>query len=196
MYVCLTSSYPHAGFVNLTVDGRGSLSGAYCPGTVKLFCEGTDLTSVRWSFNGGTVIESFLPVDTETITFPSAQYPAFVSVELTHVVQNTNPVFGNFSSILTVDLSQLEEQSVSSISCGDPGTSKTVLVNVVIIRRSRPDSPNITGVTATYNSNGVRSVTVAWNKVVSLIIYCTISACTKLCIACMHNYMKLRYKYC
>ena len=133
---------------------------------MKLFCEGTDLTSIRWSFNGSTVIESFLPIDAETTTFPSAQYPAFVSVELTYVVQNTNPVFGNFSSILNVDLSQLEEQSVSSISCGDPGTSITVPVNVVIIRQSVPDRPNITGVNATYNSTGLKSVTVSWNKVV------------------------------
>ena len=134
---------------------------------MKLFCEGTDLTFLSWSFNGGIEIESFLPNDApETSTFPSAQYPAFISVELTDVVQSTDLVFGNFSSILTVDLSQLEEQSVSSISCGDPGTSKTVPVNVNIIRRSRPDGPNITGVTATYNSTGLRHVTVAWDKVV------------------------------
>ena len=96
-----------------------------------------------------------------TVTDPAVKF-----VELAKVVPNSDSRFGNFLSILTVDLVQLEEQSVNSISCGDPGTSQTLPVNVVIIRETVPDSPNITRVDATYNSTGLRSVTVAWNKLV------------------------------
>ena len=34
--------------VSLTVEGGVSLVGEHCPGTVRLFCEGVDLTRLEW----------------------------------------------------------------------------------------------------------------------------------------------------
>ena len=99
---------------------------------------------------------------------PLHQHRPFTFVALIEVIQNSNnPVYGNFSSVLTVDLSQLE-QNVTNISCGDPRTSDTKRVDVTTILQSVPADPNITDVNATYSSAGLESITVAWNKVVSL----------------------------
>ena len=38
--------------VSLTVEGGVSLVGPHCPGTVRLFCEGVDLTTFTWMYNG------------------------------------------------------------------------------------------------------------------------------------------------
>ena len=155
-------------FVNLTTEGGISLVGSHCPGTLRLFCEGTDLTSLRWTFNGGTEIDTFYPNDVEIARPPLNQHRPFTFVALLKVVQNSNnPVYGNFLSVLTVDLSQLE-QNVTNISCGDPSTIDAEPVNVTTILQSVPANPNITEVSATYNSAGLESIKVAWNKVVSL----------------------------
>ena len=155
-------------FVNLTTEGGISLVGSHCPGTLRLFCEGIDLTSLRWIFNGDTEIDTFYPNDVEIARPPLHQHRPFTFVALVEVVQNSNKYYyGNFSSVLTVDLSQLE-QNVTSISCGDPGTIDSESVNVTTILQSVPANPNITDVSATYNSAGLESITVAWNKVVSL----------------------------
>lgn len=47
---------------------------------------------------------------------PGDQFPAFIRIELTGFSQSTVRRFGNFSSILTVDLLQLEEQNVTNIT--------------------------------------------------------------------------------
>lgn len=152
----------------MTVEEGISLVSATCPRIGRLICEGIDLTALRWSFNGGSPFSTFTP-DNElgNKTVPQGTNPAFISVELTSVTQSSDPIFGNFSSTLTVDLSQLKEQSVSNITCGDPGTSKTVPVNVTIIKPSVPDKPNITNVKATYESASIRMVTLEWMKIVS-----------------------------
>ncbi len=36
--------------VSLTVEGGVSLVGEHCPGTVRLFCEGVDITLLEWRF--------------------------------------------------------------------------------------------------------------------------------------------------
>ena len=104
--------------VSLTVEGGVSLVGPHCPGTVRLFCEGVDLTTFRWIYNGNINIGDLYHPD-DSINDPSStSNPAFVSVQLTAVSQSLlNPVFGNFYSILTVDLSQLEQQNIKNISC-------------------------------------------------------------------------------
>ena len=101
--------------VSLTVEGGFSLVGPHCPGTVRLFCEGVDLTSLnfRWLYNGNINIGDFYDTDDSVTTPSSTSNPAFVSVQLTAVSQSLlNPVFGNFSSTLIVDLSQLEQQNI------------------------------------------------------------------------------------
>ena len=99
--------------VSLTVEGGVSLVGYHCPGTVRLFCEGVDLTTFGWIYNGNINIGYLYHPDDSINTPSSTSNPAFVSVQLTAVSQSLlNPVFGNFSSILTVDLSQLEQQNI------------------------------------------------------------------------------------
>ncbi len=39
-------------YVSLTVEGGVSLVGEHCPGTVRLFREGVDITVLRWTYNG------------------------------------------------------------------------------------------------------------------------------------------------
>ena len=129
--------------VSLTVEGGVSLVGPHCPGTVRLFCEGVDLTTFTWMYNGDIDIEDYYPDD--SVTTPTSTFnPAFVSVQLTAVSQSLlNPVFGNLSSILTVDLSQLEQQNIMSISCGDPAIRGTVPVDVHIVQDTVPANPQL-----------------------------------------------------
>lgn len=131
---------------------------------VRLFCEGTGLSFLHWSFNGKEKIVTFFSSGDATKT----DNPAFVFVELTNVAQSSEGTSNNFSSILTVDLSYLEEQNVTNITCGDSRESMTILTNVTIIKQSFPDRLNITRVKAIYNSTGIRKVTAVWKKVVSI----------------------------
>ena len=129
--------------VSLTVEGGVSLVGPHCHGTVRLFCEGVDLTTLTWMYNGDIDIEDYYPDD--SITTPtSTSNPAFVSVQLTAVSQNLlSRNFGNFSSILTVDLSQLEQPKIMNISCGDPVIRGTVPVDVHIVQDTVPADPQL-----------------------------------------------------
>ena len=131
--------------VSLTVEGGVSLVSPHCPGTVRLFCEGVELTTLTWRYNGDIDIADSYHLD-DSITTPTkvTSNPAFVSVQLTAVSQNSlNPVFGNFTSILTVDLSQLEQQNIMSISCGDPATRGTVPVDVHIVQDTVQADPQL-----------------------------------------------------
>ena len=157
--------------VSLTVEGGVSLVGPHCPGTVRLFCEGVDLTTFRWVYNSNIIIGNFYESDDPPSTSTSTSNPAFVSVQLTAVSQNqSNPAFGNFSSTLTVDLSQLEEQNIMNISCGDPVIVGTVPVDVHIIRDTVPDDPQLTEISiqlATIlesNTQSIVIVSILWTK--------------------------------
>ena len=129
--------------VSLTVEGGVSLVGPHCPGTVRLFCEGVDLTTFTWMYNGDIdIADSYHP--DSSITIPTNTLnPAFVSIQLTAVSQSPLIIFGNFSSILTVDLSQLEQQNIMSISCGDPRIKRTIPVDVHIVQDTVPADPQI-----------------------------------------------------
>ena len=134
--------------VSLAVEGGVSLVGFHCPGTVRLFCEGVDLTSLGWTYNGIIDIteESFFS-DASSGTSMNSSNPAFVSVQLTAVVRNSqSPIFANFSSILTVDLSQLEQQNITSISCGDLLNKNSAPVDVHIMQETAPGDPQFTHV--------------------------------------------------
>ncbi|XP_064406511.1 uncharacterized protein LOC135351421 isoform X5 [Halichondria panicea] len=146
-------------FVSLTVEG--SLVGEHCPRTVRLFCKGVDLSILRWRYNGGTGIYSFSTTDLPMISILSS--PAFMSVELTNVTQTPNdPRFAQFTSVLIVDIAQLQAQNVASINCGDPGTIATEPVNVIILKPSVPNNPVITAVTATYKFGLLMTLEVSW----------------------------------
>ena len=145
--------------VSLTVEGGVSLVGPHCPGTVRLFCEGAELTLLRWRYNETDIIESFNTNDSPTIITPSNH--AFISVELGTVTQLSDPRFANFSSILTVDLTELQKQHITEISCGDPGTFSREPVS---LQPNVPDRPIVTAVIVEHQSRIIR---VTWGRLVS-----------------------------
>ena len=120
---------------------------------------------MRWRYNGAlNEIDSFDTNDSPTITTPSN--PAFLSVELTEVTQLSNMRFANFTSILTVDMMQLQEQNVADINCGDPGTIGTLPVD---LQPNVPLRPNITTLSAIYQSRVLTNITVSWQRLVRCI---------------------------
>ena len=153
--------------VSLTVEGGVSLVGPHCPGTVRLFCEGVDLTSLRWRYNGDMNIISYF---SDGLNMSTPQL-LITTVQLIAVEQNqNNRNLANFSSILTVNLSQLQSQNVTEISCGDPRKSKVEPVDVSIIEPGIPNTPTITTVTVGYQSRQLSSVEITWKKSVSAIL--------------------------
>ena len=46
--ISMISEEVYSSSVSLTVEGGVSLVGEHCPGTVRLFCEGVDLTQLEW----------------------------------------------------------------------------------------------------------------------------------------------------
>ena len=158
----------HAGSsVNLTIEGGVSLVGPHCPGTVRLFCEGVNLPSLRWRYNGVMNIISYFP-DGRSTAQPTES--AFFIVQLMTVELNqSDPTFANFSSFLAVNFSQLQSNNVFEISCGTPGIPPQVKpVNVSIIEPGIPITPTITMVTATYQGRELKSVEVKWAESVSI----------------------------
>ncbi len=149
--------------VTLTVEGGGSLVGEHCSGTVKISCNGVDLSILRWRFNGNTDVITFFSAN--VAPSPFTNNPAFISVEL--LSAEPGPNFANFSSELVVDVSKLETESVTSITCGDPDTFEVIPVDVEIIQQTEPESPNGTNVTAFYEYGSLTDVIVYWEKLVS-----------------------------
>ncbi len=69
-------------------------------------------------YNGSINIVTFFS-DTEAPSSVDTNNPAFLSVELLSVAQNeANQNFANFSSELVVNVSQLQTEGVTSITCG------------------------------------------------------------------------------
>ena len=125
----------NSGNVSLTVEGGVSLVGPHCPGTIRLFCEGVNLTTFGWTYNGdnqNTIVDR-IHTDHQATSSPTyPKNPAFVSVVITNVSFNTqiSTVTANFSSVLTVNLLELNKQNVNNISCGDLSNTDTQQVNV------------------------------------------------------------------
>ena len=120
--------------VSLTVEGGVSLVGPHCPGTVRLFCEGIELSFLGWTYNEGIDIVSRIDPDYEVTSspiYPGPTNPAFVSVNITNVSFARKFLKANFSSVLTVDLLELNKQNVQNISCGDHLYRDTQQVDVV-----------------------------------------------------------------
>ena len=153
--------------VNLIIEGGVSLVGPHCPGTVRLFCEGVNLPSLRWRYNGVMNVVSYFP-DGRSTAQPTES--AFFMVQLMTVERNQDdPTFANFFSFLAVNYSQLQSNNISEISCGTPGIPPQVKpVNVSIIEPGIPNTPTITMVTATYQGRELSSIKVKWAESVSI----------------------------
>ena len=168
--------------VNLTTENEVSLVGPYCPGTVRLFCEGVELVSLRWRYNGNNSIESFNTDDLPTNVTPSNI--AFQNIELVRATQLTDQRFANFTSILTVDLTQLQEQNVAEIDCGDIGTFDSVPVSLQL---DVPSRPNVTAVTVTYQSSMLINIEVTWKRQVRSYFCRLCESCIKFRRLIVHN---------
>ena len=146
--------------ISLTVEGGVSLVGLHCPGTVRLFCEGVDLSTLRWRVNETVDTEVVFFPDNDVGTVRTSSNTAILSAELRAVSRSsTEARFGNFSSILTVNLSEIEQQNIVSISCSAPGIGETVPVDIHIIQETVPGDPQLIGVNATVTTLVLLSIT-------------------------------------
>ena len=162
--------------VSLTVEGGVSLVGEHCPGTVRLFCEGVNLVQLRWIYNGNNFICSFVSdSDISSTPIQLSSYPAFLSVQLTNVSsQFLARGQTHFSSVLTVDVEQLQTQGIIDISCGDVITFETIQVDPIITQETTPDNPKVSSISACYHSGLLNSLQISWIK---LVIQSCIHAC-------------------
>ncbi len=119
------------------------------------------------AFNNDGVIHTIFPAEDSSQLVHLENNPAFLTVNVVSIsMTNINGKnLANFSTILTVDLNQLAEQSVTDISCGALQLV-TVSVNVSILKPAAASTLNITSVLATYHSRSLSSVQVQWIKLV------------------------------
>ena len=159
--------YASSSNVFLTVEGEVSLVGPHCPGTVRLFCEGVDLSTLEWEYNDLSIGIFYIPTDSVDTTPRPLANSALVSVQLTRVSEDAIKRVANFSSILTVDQSQLVQQNIMSISCGDAVIRKTVPMDVHLIQETAPADPQLISVnaTSTFNDGPTSLVSIKWKPV-------------------------------
>ncbi len=129
--------------------------------SVMLICEGVDLVSLRWSYIGSNssksvVLQVFLTDHSNTTV---SSNPAFLSIQLVTVSDMGTPA--NFTSMLTVDLMELENQNITSITCGDVATYEEKLVSDIIL-----DLVN-TKITANYQLGVLTTIEVQLRNLVS-----------------------------
>ncbi len=152
----------------ITDDGKDTLSGSYCPTTVKLICNVTNLPHLRWTYaynaSKTNIIVHFQP-DSVIPHYPNAAFPFYQLTEFS-VFNYKNQLLMNASTILTVDLSNLNKQNIKNIYCGSSAVYKTVPVNISILQPSFPSvSPQVyTAVIVRYESGLVSSMDVSWRK--------------------------------
>ncbi|XP_064406269.1 uncharacterized protein LOC135351235 [Halichondria panicea] len=149
----------------ITDDGKDTLSGSYCPTTVKLICNVTSLPHLRWTYNTSKNIIVIFHSDS-VVRYPIAAFPFYQLTQFNVYKNNMNRTLINASTILTVDLSDLNKQNIEIISCGFSALDKTVPVNISILQPSFPSvSPQVyTAVIVCYESGLVSSVDVSWRK--------------------------------
>ncbi len=134
----MISEEVYSSLASLTVEGGVSLVGEHCPGTVRLFCERVDLTQLEWRLYHAENINFFKTFSPDSVNETrNVSILASASVELIRVSQDRiSKVFANFSSILTLELSQtaIEIINITRISCGDAETNNDTLVNISIVK--------------------------------------------------------------
>ncbi len=157
--------------VSLTVEGGVSLVGEHCPGTVRLFCEGVDLTQLEWRFYHAENINFFKTFSPDSVNeTKNVSILASASVKLVQVSQDRiSKVFANFSSILILELSQtaIEIHNITRISCGDAETNNDTMVNISIVKETLP---NVSNFSVRINTSSIPSIVilaVTWKQYVS-----------------------------
>ena len=74
-----------------------------------------------WTYNAGLHIVARVLTDHEVTSSPinpGPTNPAFISVYVTNFSFDSKMLLANFSSVLTVDLLELNKQNIKNISCG------------------------------------------------------------------------------
>ena len=146
-----------------TDDGKDTLSGSYCPTTVKLICNVTNLPYVRWTYNiSKNIIVSFQP-DSILRFDPITAFPFYQLTQFNAYKNQMNQSRINASTILTVDLSDLYKQNIETISCGSFALYKTVPVNISILQPFFSHKV-YASVIVRYESGLVSSMDVSWRK--------------------------------
>ncbi len=131
-----------------------------------MFCEGVDLTILRWSYNSTNKDITFFHPDDQAETITSMLAPFIESVELSKVTQSPQRNLGKFSSILTLNISQLEKQHITEITCGDPETSHNIPINVRLRQQLLPETPRLMNTAYEYPE-----LTVSWEVPVTCVIH-------------------------
>ncbi len=153
-------------FVNNKVNVACSVNAS-----VMLICEGVSLRQLQWSynisFNSSERIKlgsPFLPDSRANSTaIGYINNHVFLAAQLVAVFQYADQkAFANFSSILFIDLFKLENQEITSITCGDVSTYEEKLVSDIIVW----DLVN-TRITAMYWLGALTSVEVHLRSLVS-----------------------------
>ncbi len=166
----MISEEVYSSSVSLTVEGGVSLVGELCPGTVRLFCEGVDLTVLQWRlYYGDNYSSKKFVTDSVNSTKQVFNDSPLVSasVELVQVSQDRiSKVFANFSSILTLELSQMAID-ITRISCGDAVNNNDTSVNISIVEETLPNISNFSVIIDTSSNNAIDMLTVTWNQHVS-----------------------------
>ena len=152
--------------VFLTVQGEGSLVEEYCSGTVRLFCEGVELNSLRWRYNGTNTLHTFLSDAQPSATPILLNNPTFHSVQLTSISSLFSGI-ANFSSVLSVDLEILHRNSIRSISCGDVINFESIPVDQIVLYEATLSNPKVSFFSAYYDYDILQNVLVSWKKLVS-----------------------------
>ena len=146
--------------------------GELCPGVIDLECEGVELAFLQWRYTSRdssvpTNIVTFTSTDEVNTPTMLSENPAFISAYLT---SKTETRFANFTSILAINVSQLKEQSIAEIQCGDTVNTAVERVNISVIEELLPEAPVITGINAIYRDSEIEMINVSWQKNVSALI--------------------------
>ena len=164
----MISEEVYSSSVSLTVEGGVSLVGEHCPGTVRLFCEGVDLTLLEWKFYHDDNMYLLKRFDTDSVNETTKVFNdstlVSASVELVELSQDKIlRIFANFSSVLSLDISQIAIgiQKVFKIRCGDAQKFNETLVNISIVEET---VPNVYNFSVSINTS---ILTVTWNQYVS-----------------------------
>ena len=124
-----------------------------------------NLTTFGWTYNAGNLIsDRIVPGDEVTSAFyPRLNNPAFISINISNVSPDDQRLMANFSSVLTVDLLELNNKNVRNITCGEFKDFDTLEVDV---RRKISDyfTPNITAI---FQLGVLSMIRVQWTKLVS-----------------------------
>ncbi len=152
----------------ITDDGKDTLSGLYCPTTVTLICNATKVPLLRWTYTCNASKNAIVHFQPDSGIIPGYPNSAFPFYQLTQfsAFEYKNKLLMNASTILTVDLSNLNKQNIETISCGSSGESKAVPVNISILQPAFAffGPKMFTAVIVCYESGLVSSVEVSWRK--------------------------------